>query len=100
MLDSFIHDANGKASAPGREPVVMDLIHWTMTLTLNVISSVSFNLKAAWPTKSVAAESEQSNLSSKEGESDMSSIDEKSLPFQESLTLVMNNIRILIGVRR
>ncbi|TVY91117.1 Cytochrome P450, partial [Lachnellula willkommii] len=98
MLDSFIQDADGKKSAPGHEPVVKDLIHWTMTLTLNVIAGASFNIKAAWPTTSVAAESKQSHPSSEEGESDMSSSDEKSLPFHNSLTLVMNNIRILIGV--
>lgn len=98
MLDSFIQDADGTKSAPGHEPVVKDLIHWTMTLTLNVIAGASFNIKAAWPTRSVAAESEQSLPALEEGESDMSSSDEKSLPFHHSLTLVMNNIRILIGV--
>jgi cytochrome P450 len=97
MLASFIHDADGKESSPGREPVVKDLIRWTMTLTLNVISGASFNLKAGWPTKSVAAEDKKASTTTKKELSEDSSSHERSLPFQESFTLVMNNIRILIG---
>lgn len=97
MLASFVHDPNGEESAPGRELVVKDLIHWTMTLTLNVISGASFNLKAAWPTKSVAAEEEETSSPVKSKRTDEPPSQRRSLPFHESFTLVMNNIRILIG---
>lgn len=97
MLASFTHDADGKESAPGQEPVVKDLIRWTMTLTLDVISGASLNMKSAWPIKSVAAEDEQSSIPvTKDGTATLSP-HEESLRFQKSFTLVMNNIRILLG---
>jgi len=98
MLASFTHDADGKKFASGQEPVVKDLIRWTMTLTLNVISGASFNLKAGWPTKSIVAADGKASTPTKSNVSDeFSPCDDGSLGFQESFNLVMNNIRTLIG---
>jgi hypothetical protein len=43
MLASFTNDADGIASRPGCEPVVEDILHWTMAVTLNVISGAAFS---------------------------------------------------------
>ncbi|KAF4628195.1 hypothetical protein G7Y89_g9958 [Cudoniella acicularis] len=95
MLASFIHDADGSESIPGKEPVVEDLIHWTMTVTLNVISSAALNIKAVWPTKSVAAKDQKTKERPGDHGAGKTS-NSKGLPFQESFDLVMNNVRILI----
>jgi cytochrome P450 len=54
MLISFTSNPEGEAD-PGQEPVVEDLVHWTMTIALNVISGAAFGMNLLWPTTSVAA---------------------------------------------
>jgi cytochrome P450 len=91
MLASFTREADGSKSTPGEEPVVEDLIHWAMVFTLNVISSASLNIKAIWPTHSVAATEDKMGQS----ESDEHTAS-NSILFQESFDMVMNNVAWLI----
>jgi hypothetical protein len=55
MLASFTNDADGTMSLLGCEPIVENILHWTMAVTLNVISSAAFDLQMPWPTRSLAA---------------------------------------------
>ncbi|CAG8977354.1 hypothetical protein HYALB_00011369 [Hymenoscyphus albidus] len=92
MLASFTQDADGKKSKPGQEPVVEDLVRWTMIATLNVISGSALNIKALWPTHSVADISAQEEVEySRETKSES-----HGLPFQRSFDSVMNNVRTLV----
>ncbi|TVY80294.1 Cytochrome P450 72A14 [Lachnellula suecica] len=89
MLHAFTHDANGEEAAP----VVKDLIHWTLLLTLNVLSGASLNLKIPWPTKSVDTENgqpaEETHTAPANGDI---------LSFHECVAVVMDNIRKLIAI--
>lgn len=97
MLASFTSNADGTASLPGREPVVEDILHWTMAVTLNVISGAAFSLRMSWPTLSVAAQDQSSNTRAV-GEQAFDSIFSKShtMEFQTSVDLVMNHTPELI----
>lgn len=86
MLASFTQDADGRKSEPGREPVIEDLVKWTMIVTLNVISGAALNIKALWPTHSVAAPTEETDYSREEKSVDMKT---QGLPFQKSFDSVM-----------
>ncbi|RDL39165.1 uncharacterized protein BP5553_03505 [Venustampulla echinocandica] len=97
MLASFTYDAEGNESPAGQEPVVEDLIHWMMTVTLNVISSASLNINAVWPIHSVAAKNYKFKPPSGHNNSNLVQSNTAGLPFQESFDTVMNNIRILIA---
>ncbi|KAH6682921.1 cytochrome P450 [Halenospora varia] len=99
MLAAFIHDADGSESIPGKEPVVDDLCHWTMTAALNVIASASLSIKSVWPTHSVAAPGQKGKTLAVPKGFDEKSSGLASLP-QESFDLVMNNIRLLIIMPR
>jgi hypothetical protein len=61
MLASFTNDADGTASPPGYEPVIEDILHWTMAVTLNVLSGAAFSLQMPWLTRSVEAKTQSSN---------------------------------------
>ncbi|KAG9228522.1 cytochrome P450 [Amylocarpus encephaloides] len=95
MLASFTQNLDGSEADPGREPIVEDLARWTMTLTLNVISSASLAIKAVWPASSVA--SSTSNLVNDE-ERPTKPETEDGLPFQKSFDSVMTNVRILVAL--
>lgn len=80
MLHSFTHDAEDILTAKGKEPIVEDLNHWTMTAALYVLSGAAFNLKMSWPTHSVLS-SESSELASPAPTTSA----EHKLSFQQSL---------------
>lgn len=86
MLASFTQDADGRKSEPGKEPVVEDLVKWTMTVTLNVISGAALNIKALWPTHSVAAPTREMAYEREEESIDGET---QGLPFQKSFDSVM-----------
>jgi len=91
MLASFTHDARGYESTAGQEPTVEDLLRWTMTITLHVISGAGFNLKMAWPFSSVT----DSDLPAKPSKTDVEKqsitfkmTQKHNLSFQESVTAI------------
>ncbi|KUJ18110.1 cytochrome P450 [Mollisia scopiformis] len=93
MLASFTSDADGKRSSPGNEPVVDDLLHWTMTVTLHVLSGAAFSLKMPWPTKSIAASSEdQFN----EPHSTFKITEKHTMSFQQSVDSLMDYLPFII----
>ena len=96
MIHSFTHDVRGDAFPPGHEPVIHDLVRWTMAVALNVISGAGFNLKATWPVTSVCIDQEGSPQSSEPPtpKSGLLSVSGKSL--QQSVNLVANNAQSLI----
>jgi hypothetical protein len=53
MLHAFTHDADNNPCPAGTEPVIENLIHWTMTAALHVLTGAAFDLKMTWPTYSV-----------------------------------------------
>jgi len=55
MLASFTTNAAGQIPAIGQEPVIEDLAHWMLTITLNVLCGAAFNLRTTWPIGSVEA---------------------------------------------
>jgi hypothetical protein len=96
MLASFTHDDSDNESPYGHEPVVEDLVQWTMAVALNVISGAGFNLKMAWPVRSVAATPTtiQSEPEAAGGKSILSSMN--GISFQQSVNLVANSAQFLI----
>lgn len=93
MLASFTTDAEGHKSSPGKEPVIDDLLHWTMTVTLHVLSAAAFSLKMPWPTKSVAISSKDSP---KEVETTFRVTQKHTMSFQQSLDTLMDYLPFII----
>lgn len=92
MLASFTHDVRGCEPTAGQEPTVEDLLRWTMTITLHVLSGAGFNLKMTWPFSSVA----DSNVPAKPSKTDIEKqptafkkTQQHNLSFQESVTAIM-----------
>jgi hypothetical protein len=83
MLHSFTYDANNNSTPTGKEPIVEDLNHWTMTAALYVLSGAAFNLKMIWPTHSVLAPPAENLPSRISG--DTSSSSHHKISFQQSL---------------
>lgn len=97
MLASFTSDADGSASAPGDEPAVEDILHWTMAVTLNVISGAAFSLRMSWPTRSVVAKEKQSRTDTVEQQT-TGSIFSKShtIKFPANINVIINHTPKLI----
>lgn len=97
MLASFTNDADGTASTPGCEPVVEDILHWTMAATLNVISGAAFSLRMPWPTRSVAIKERALNAESTEKLAVVPIFSNShTMEFQTSVDIVMNHTPALI----
>ncbi|KAH7350990.1 cytochrome P450 [Rhexocercosporidium sp. MPI-PUGE-AT-0058] len=93
MLDSFTHDVEGRQASP----VVEDLMHWTMTVALHVISSAAFSLHMPWPTKSIASpvrpwETPQDNLAASEPKATQ----KHKMTFQHCVDAVMKYLPFII----
>ncbi|KAE8452785.1 hypothetical protein EG329_013057 [Mollisiaceae sp. DMI_Dod_QoI] len=95
MLASFTSDADGRKSPPGEEPVVEDLLHWSMTVTLHVLSGAAFSLKMPWPTKSVAASSAHSDGDGS-AQATFKVTEKHTMSFQHSLDTLMDYLPFLI----
>ncbi|KAK0108949.1 hypothetical protein ONS96_002786 [Cadophora gregata f. sp. sojae] len=93
MLASFTHDVEGRQASP----VVEDLMHWSMTVALNVISSAAFNLHVPWPIKSIESpvrpwETSQTSLAA----SKTDTTKKHGMTFQHCVHAVMNNLPFII----
>jgi hypothetical protein len=93
MLASFTSDVGGQRSSPGQEPVIEDLLHWTMTVTLHVLSAAAFTLKMPWPVKSVLATPTDSP---KEIKSTFKVTEKHTMSFQQSLDTLMDYLPFII----
>lgn len=93
MLASFTSDAGGQRSPPGKEPVIDDLLHWTMTVTLHVLSAAAFTLKMPWPTKSVVAKSTDSP---EDIQSTFKVTAKHTMSFQKSVDTLMDYLPFII----
>ncbi|KAH6714519.1 cytochrome P450 [Leptodontidium sp. MPI-SDFR-AT-0119] len=93
MLDSFTHDVEGYQASP----VVEDLIHWTMTVALRVISSAAFSLHMSWPTISIASplrpwETPEGNLAASKSKATQ----KHEMTFQHCVDAVMKYLPFII----
>lgn len=87
------HDEGGKEASP----VVEDLIHWTMTLTLHVLSGAAFSLHMPWPTRSISSP----NLPWKTAKADASenkstTAQKHKMSFQHTVDSVLNYLPFII----
>lgn len=95
MIASFTTDLEGQKSVPGNEPVVEDLLHWTMTVTLHVLSGAAFSLNMPWPTKSTAASSAHS-IEDITAKSTFKVTEKHKMSFQQSLDKLMEYLPFII----
>jgi hypothetical protein len=95
MIASFTTDAEGNKSVPGDEPVVEDLLHWTMTVTLHVLSGAAFSLNMPWPTKSIATSSAHST-EEVTAQSTFKITQKHTMSFQQSLDKLMEYLMYII----
>ncbi|CZR53265.1 uncharacterized protein PAC_03143 [Phialocephala subalpina] len=95
MIASFTTDAEGNKSVPGDEPVVEDLLHWTMTVTLHVLSGAAFSLSMPWPTKSIATSSAHST-EEVTAQSTFKITQKHTMSFQQSLDKLMEYLMYII----
>ncbi|KAL2071486.1 hypothetical protein VTL71DRAFT_12721 [Oculimacula yallundae] len=93
MIASFTHDVEGNEASP----VVEDLIHWTMAVALNIISSAAFSLNMPWPTKSVASSVRSGDVRPDSvAASGAKTTQKPAMTFASSLDAVMNYLPFII----
>lgn len=101
MLASFTHEPDDIIPAPGKEPIIEDLLFWLKAIALNVLSGAAFNLQIPWPTKSVVGFNALREPVEPDTDSDSGfPAEEKNhlMSWQYCMNQIMDNFYFLIGL--